>query len=344
MPPCCRRCSFTPLSVRLTVGFSHVSRYQLPTPTPLFSIVSPVYLAENLIVELVRRIRASMTPLTEDYEIILVDDRGPDDSWARIVEQAARDPRVRGLRLSRNFGQHKAITAGLEQARGEWIVVLDCDLQDQPEEIPALYQHAVDGGYDLVLARRVVRQDSWLKRQGSQVFYRLLAYLTDTAQDPAVANFGLYHRKVIAAVLTMRESIRFFPTMVRWVGFRVGALAVAHAERPAGRSSYNVRSRLSLALDVVLSYSDKPLRLTIKLGLLISSGAFMMVLITLGRYLLGRVWEPGYVSMIGSIWFFAGLILSVLGLVGLYVGNTFEQVKSRPIYLIDGRTDSPPNV
>lgn len=313
----------------------------MSNPSPYFSIVSPVYRAEGLVDELVRRIQASIGPLTENYEIILVDDRGPDNSWARIQAQATRDPRVRGLRLSRNFGQHKAITAGLDQARGEWVVVMDCDLQDQPEGIPALYQHAKTGGFDIVFARRVERQDSWLKRLGSRVFYQLLSYLTETKQDPAIANFGIYHRKVVAAVLAMRESIRYFPTMVRWVGFRAGGLAVAHAERAEGTSSYNLRRLVNLALDIILAYSDKPLRLTVKLGLGISAGAFLMVLVTLVRYLLGHTWEAGYVSLIVSIWFFAGLLLSVLGMVGLYLGKTFEQVKNRPIYLIDERTDQP---
>ena len=298
-----------------------------------------MYRAENLIAELVRRIQTSMTALTDNYEIILVDDRGPDNSWDRIAEQAALDPRVRGVRLSRNFGQHKAITAGLEQARGEWIVVMDCDLQDQPEEIPALYHYAVVEKYDLVFARRVERQDSWLKRAGSRAFYQMLAYLTETKQDPAIANFGIYHRKVIDAVLAMRESIRYFPTMLRWVGFRAGGLAVDHAERPEGTSSYNLRGLINLALDIILAYSDKPLRLTVKLGLSISAMAFVLVVVTLARYLLGYSWEPGYASLIISIWFFSGLILSVLGMVGLYLGKTFEQVKNRPIYLIDVQTD-----
>ena len=302
---------------------------------PLFSIVSPVYRAENLVDELVRRIQASLNAITQNYEIILVDDRGPDSSWQRIEAQAARDPRVRGVRLSRNFGQHKAITAGLAHARGEWIVVMDCDLQDQPEEIPALYRYALDGQYDLVFARRVERQDSWLKRAGSRAFYSVLSYLTGTKQDPAIANFGIYHRKVIEAVLAMGDSIRYFPTMVRWVGFRAGGLAVDHAERPEGTSSYNLRRLINLALDIILSYSDKPLRLTVKLGMGISAAAFLMVIVTLFRYLRGDIWEPGYASLIISIWFFAGLILSVLGIVGLYIGKTFEQAKNRPLFVVD---------
>ena len=300
----------------------------------LLSIVSPVYRAEVLVDELVRRIQASLAGLTEDYEIVLVDDRSTDGSWARIEAQAARDPRVHGLRLSRNFGQHRAMTAGLDYCQGEWVVVLDCDLQDRPEEIPALFAEA-QRGYDLVLARRAGRQDAWHKKLLSRLFYRLLSYLTETPQDPAVANFGIYHRRVIAAVLAMRESIRYFPTMVRWVGFRTGYLDVTHAERAEGRSSYGLGRRLHLGLDILLANSDKPLRLTIKLGLLISSGAFLLVPITLLRYWAGQIYQPGYTSLIISIWFFSGLLLSVLGMVGLYIGKTFEQVKNRPLYIVD---------
>ena len=306
----------------------------MPVPPPTFSFVSPVYQAEGLVTELVRRLVLAGEALGASFEIVLVDDRSPDGSWARIQALAARDPRVRGLRLSRNFGQHRAITAGLEQCRGEWVVVLDCDLQDRPEEIPALYAQA-QRGYDLVLARRAGRQDAWHKKLLSRLFYRLLSYLTETPQDPAVANFGIYHRRVIAAVLAMRESIRYFPTMVRWVGFRTGYLDVTHAERAEGRSSYGLGRRLHLGLDILLANSDKPLRLTIKLGLLISSGAFLLVPITLLRYWAGQIYQPGYTSLIISIWFFSGLLLVVLGMVGLYIGKTFEQVKNRPLYIVD---------
>ena len=291
-----------------------------------------------MIDELVRRIVASVAPVTSDFEIILVDDRGPDNSWGRIEAAAAADPRVRGVRLSRNFGQHRAITAGLESARGEWVVVMDCDLQDRPEEIPKLLAHAQAEGYDLVFARRTNRQDTWLKRAFSRFFYAVLSYLTDTRQDPAIANFGVYHRKVVAAVLSMRESIRYFPTMVRWVGFRAGSLAVVHAERAEGTSSYNLRSLLYLALDIILAYSDKPLRLTVKAGLCISLGAFALVAWTLWRFATGRIVVLGYTSVVVSVWFFAGLGLSVLGMLGLYIGKTFEQVKERPLYLVDRRT------
>ncbi|MBO2009531.1 glycosyltransferase family 2 protein [Siccationidurans soli] len=301
---------------------------------PFLSIVSPVYRAEQLIDELIRRIQQSIEPITENYEIVLVDDRGPDNSWGRIVAQANRDSRIKGVRLSRNFGQHRAITAGLEHAKGEWVVVMDCDLQDQPEEIPKLLAEAQEGN-DIVFARRVDRQDTALKRFSSWSFYRMLSYLTETKQDPAIANFGIYHRKVIDAVLSLRESIRYFPTMVRWVGFRTSAVAVEHAERSEGTSSYNFKRLLYLALDIILAYSDKPLRLAVKLGLGISVMAFIMVLIMLYRFATGQIVVLGYTSLIISVWFFSGLLLSVLGVVGLYVGKVFEQVKNRPLYLVD---------
>ena len=288
--------------------------------------------------ELVRRIRASVEPLTQNYEIVLVDDRSTDDSWDIIQQLAVSDSRIQGIRLSRNFGQHQAITAGLDCSQGEWVVVLDCDLQDQPEEIPALLARA-QLGYDLVLARRTNRQDSWSQKMLSRLFYQVLTFLTDTPQDAAVANFGIYHRRVITAVLTMRENIRYFPTMVRWVGFRRAYLDVAHAERAIGSSSYGLGQRLRLALDTLLANSDKPLRLTIKSGLLLAGGAFLFVPVTLFRYWVGQISQPGYASLIISIWFFSGLLLSVLGMVGLYIGKTFEQVKNRPIYIVDEATD-----
>jgi dolichol-phosphate mannosyltransferase len=312
------------------------------TSRPLFSIVSPVYQAQEMVDELVRRIQASMETITADYEIILVDDRSPDDSWAGIQLQCARDGRVRGLRLSRNFGQHRAITAGLAHCRGEWMVVLDCDLQDRPEDIPALYAHAQQGNYDLVLARRMGRQHSWLKRLGSRWFYGLLSYLTDTPQDAAIANFGLYHRRVMEAVLALGDTVRYLPTMVRWVGFRAATLEVQHARRRAGRSSYSLTHMTNLALDVILTSSDKPMRLAVKTGLLMAGIALLLVPVALWGHFSGHGWELGYAGLLLSVWFLAGLLLATMGVAGLYVGKTFEQVKNRPLYFIDAYAGSSP--
>ncbi|MCB2408495.1 glycosyltransferase family 2 protein [Hymenobacter lucidus] len=306
------------------------------TTPPLFSIVSPVYRAEQLLDELVARLQASIAPISEAYEIILVDDGSADGSWAKIQALAALEPRILGLRLSRNFGQHHALTAGLDLARGEWVVVMDCDLQDRPEEIPRLYQQAL-AGYDVVLASRAARQDPWLKQTASRAFYALLSYLTGTQQNPLIANFGIYHSRVIATIGQLRESIRYFPTMVRWVGFQQTTMPVEHASE--GRpSTYSFSRRLRLATDVILAYSDKPLRLTAYFGLLLSGGAFLLGLITLLRFAIGQITVPGYTSLLIAISFFSGLIILVLGVVGLYVGKIFESVRHRPLYVIADRT------
>ncbi|TYZ11913.1 glycosyltransferase family 2 protein [Hymenobacter lutimineralis] len=301
---------------------------------PIISVVSPVYQAEELVGILLKRLDEALHFWPGTYEVILVDDGSTDRSWQLIEQHAALDSRVRGLRLSRNFGQHHAITAGLDLSQGEWVIVMDCDLQDQPEEIERLYAKALEG-YDVVLACRQDRQDSWLTRSLSRAFYATLSYLTGTRQEYQVANFGIYHRRVVEVVGQLRESIRYFPTMVRWAGFRQALLPVAHARshRPAS-TSYTLARRVRLATDVMLAYSDKPLRLTAYLGLLLAGGAFVLGLVTLVRWLLGYITVPGYASLFISISFFSGLILLGLGVVGLYVGKTFEGVRNRPLYVV----------
>ncbi|RSK36058.1 glycosyltransferase family 2 protein [Hymenobacter metallilatus] len=305
----------------------------MPAPAPLLSVVIPVYQAGPVLATLLQRLQQTLEPLAAPYEFVLVDDASPDPTdWPTIQQHAAHDARTRGLRLSRNFGQHHALTAGLEASRGEWIVVMDCDLQDQPEEIPRLLAKAREG-YEAVVGRRGTRTDGAAVRGSSRLFYTVLGYLTGEPQDPEVGNFGIYHRQLIDTVLRLRESTRYFPTMVRWAGYRQTALPVAHgaATRP---SSYSLTRRLQLALDILLTYSDKPLRLAVYFGLLLSGGAFLLGLVMLSRYLLGQITVPGYASLIISISLFSGIIISVLGVVGLYVGKTFEGVRNRPLYVV----------
>jgi len=298
------------------------------------SIISPVFKAKNIIPELIRRIIQSVEKLCLEYEIILIDDNCPDNSWEVIEKLTHVNKNIMGIKLSRNFGQHYAITAGLDYATGNWIVVMDCDLQDQPEEIGKLLEKAKEG-FDIVLAQRENRQDSFLKKAYSKFFYRTLGYLTGSEQDETVANFGIYSEKVISEIVKMKESIRYFPTMVKWVGFKVAKVPVVHANREEGESSYNFKRMFNLALDIVLAYSDKPLRLTIKFGLLISLIAIGMAVYTLIKWLAGGITVIGYASLITSIWFLTGCILITLGVVGLYVGKTFEGVKNRPLYIIE---------
>lgn len=299
----------------------------------LLSVVSPVYRAEKTIDELVQRLHAALSPLTSDYEIILVDDCGPDNSWAKIRENCSKDARVKGVRLSRNFGQHYAITAGLDISKGDWVVVMDCDLQDRPEEIPHLLAKAKEG-FDIVIAERKRKNHAAIRRMYSKQFYRFLSWLTGAKYDSNLASFGIYHHKVIGALNSMRESIRCFPVMVQWVGFSKTSHEVQHDPRADGKTTYTFSKLINLALDIMLAYSDKPLRLTVKLGLTISLMAFLFAAINIYKYMSGQILVPGYASLIISIWFLSGLIIMILGVVGLYLGKTFEGVKGRPLYIV----------
>jgi dolichol-phosphate mannosyltransferase len=210
---------------------------------------------------------------------------------------------------------------------------MDCDLQDRPEEIAGLYQKTKEG-WDVVLASRANRKDGLFKRLSSKIFYSLLGYLTNTEQDASIANFGIYHRKVIDAILQMGDYQRYFPTMVKWVGFTRTKIPVEHALRDEGKSSYTFGKLLRLAIDVILSFSDKPLRLTVKFGFCLSSLAFVFALFNLVLYFTGNIKVPGYTSLIVSVWFLSGLIITLIGVVGLYIGKTFDKVKGRPTYIV----------
>ncbi|WP_432712530.1 glycosyltransferase family 2 protein [Pedobacter sp.] len=301
---------------------------------PHISIVSPVYKAEHIIEQLVAEIKKAMLALKCSYEIILIDDRSPDQSWEKMKILSHENPEVKSLRLSRNFGQHPAIMAGLAQAKGEWVVVMDCDLQDQPKEIVRLYAAAQEG-YEIVLAKRVNRADRFSKRLGSKVFSIVYTYFTDVKYDNQVANFGIYHQKVVQSVLSICDYIKFFPLFVNLAGFNSRSIAVEHAERYAGNSSYSYGKLISLAFNAIISFSNKPLKLFVKFGLTISVLAFIVGIYYLYKALANEIAILGYSSIIVSIWFLSGVIITTIGITGIYIGKIFDQTKHRPIYIID---------
>lgn len=301
---------------------------------PHVSIVSPVYRAEKMLHKLVSEIQNVMGELKLSYEIILVDDRSPDNSWQVMNELSQQFPEVKSIRLSRNFGQHPTIMAGLTFAKGEWIVVMDCDLQDQPKEIKKLYQKAIEGN-DIVLAQRENRKDGFLKKLSSKLFSIVYGYLTDSKFDNSVANFGIYNRKVISEVLAMKDYIKSFPLFVSWVGFKTATAKVEHAERDSGTSSYSFSKLMSLAFNTVISFSNKPLKLFVKFGLIISICSFIVGIITIIRYFKGQITVVGYSSLIVSIWFLFGILITVIGVVGIYIGKIFDQSKGRTSFIID---------
>ena len=305
--------------------------------SPDFSVVSPVYGCRESLGELVTSLENVFDTMNKSFEIILVDDRCPQDSWETIEKLATTHAHVQGIRLSRNFGQHAAIEAGLKYAEGEWVIVMDCDLQDQPGYIPDLYQKALEG-YDIVRARRSNRTDSLYRRTISRLFYWFLEKLTMTRQDPAIANFGIYNRKVIKAILDWDEQVRFFPAIVQWVGFDHAEVNVRHSTRHSGHSTYNFKKLLNLAISVALSFSDRPLRLTVSLGLLVVLLAMGIGVFVFIKAIITKTSVEGWTSLILSIWFLGGVLISIIGMSGLYIGQTLFEAKKRPVYIIDKRT------
>lgn len=300
---------------------------------PTISIVSPVYKAEYMVEELVKQIKKNVSLITNDFEIILVNDFSPDNSWGIIVQETSKDERVKGINLSRNFGQHYAISAGLQYVKGDWVVVMDCDLQDRPDEIINLYNKAQEG-WDIVLAKRVNRKDIYFKRLSSKLFYFLFNYLSGIKSNSNVANFGIYHFKVIHEYNKMKEFARSFPSLIKYLGFKTSELNVKHSERLEGVSSYSYLKLFHLAGDVILSNSNKPLKMAIKIGVIISTSSFIIGLYNFIAYLIGSIQVPGFTSIIFSIWFIGGIILTFLGIIALYISKIFDQVKERQLFII----------
>ena len=282
--------------------------------------------------ELVSRIKVSVETFTKDYEIILVNDCSPDNSWSKLKEICETDSKVKAIDLSRNFGQHYAITAGLTRSTGEWVVVMDCDLQDRPEEIPNLYHKALEG-YDSVFAQRIERKDNFFKRFSSVLFNAVFAYLTDQTQDKTVGNFGIYNRKVINSVLSMGDSVRWFPIMVKWVGYNIEYMPVQHAERGEGKSSYSLRRLLSVASDNMIAFSNKPLRLMLQFGFGVVVLSLLIALFYLVRFLTGGIAVDGFTTMVISMWILGGIIIMLIGMTGIYIGKIFDKTKDRPLYI-----------
>lgn len=296
------------------------------------SVVVPVYGCRAALPELHRRLVESLRTIAEDFEIILVNDACPQNSWEVIEEICKEDKRVKGIELSRNFGQIMAITAGLDASKGDWVVVMDCDLQDRPEEIPNLYRKAQEG-YDVVFARRAHRKDSFLKVLVSKIFYKIYSFASDGHYDPAICNFSISKRVVIDNYCKMREMHRAFVIYVKWLGFKQTAIDVEHDQRFEGKSSYNMKKRFKMAGEILTSQSDKLLKFTMGFGFLMSIISALVIIGLVIYYFTGHV-AAGWTSIVATNCLIGGIIITVIGLVGIYVGNIFMQSKQRPLYVV----------
>lgn len=296
------------------------------------SIVVPVYGCKAALFELHRRITDAIKTITDDYEIILVNDNCPQNSWEVIEKICGVDKKVMGIELSRNFGQMKAILAGLDASNGEWVVVMDCDLQDRPEEIPRLFEKAMEG-YDVVFARRANRKDKFFKVFLANVFYKIYEYATEGNYDGAVCNFSIVKRDVIQNYCKLREYHRGYVMYIRWLGYRQAVIDVEHDERFEGKSSYSFRKRVDMAIELLTSQSDRVLRLFVKVGFVVSVLSFLTIIGLIIYKALVEV-SIGWTSSIATTILIGGVIVMVMGIVGIYVGNVFMQTKNRPLYVI----------
>jgi glycosyltransferase involved in cell wall biosynthesis len=302
----------------------------------LISVVIPVLNEMNIIHELVTRVKKSLSTLTLQFEIILVDDGSIDGTWNNIGKECIEDERIKGLKLSRNFGQHYAITAGLHNAFGEWVVVMDGDLQDRPEVIPSLFNKAQEG-FDVVFVSRKDRPESFWYMSAQKIFYLALRILSGIQFDSSQANFSIINHKVVEAFKKFPESARFYGSTIRWLGFKGTQISEKHGKRFSGTSSYNLKKRFKLASDVILAFSQRPLKFAIILGTAISfSSLFGAVWVLFKKVKWGIVVE-GWASLIFSIFFLSGISLIVLGIIGIYLGQIFLEVKKRPLYIINDK-------
>lgn len=303
---------------------------------PYISVVSPEYRGEKSVKELVDRVSAAVQTITDDYEIILVNDASPDNTWLEIVKVCANNPKVKGLDLSRNFGQHNAITAGLNYAKGDWVVIMDCDLQDVPEEIPNLYKEA-QKGYDYVVARRMVKHVGWWKRFSSTAFHKTLDWLSGAKTDPTIGNYGIYSSKVVDSILAIPQQTRGLQTLLSIVGFKHSYVEVEQAPSARGGSSYTLHKLFAQAFNVILARTNRPLKFAVKLGFGMSVVSFLLALYNVVAKLLGIIQLGGFTTTVFSIWFVGGLLLLVIGILGLYIGKIFDQVKGMPIFVVSNK-------
>lgn len=299
------------------------------------SVVVPVYGCAGCLDELHERLSRVLDDTdVDDWELLLLDDRSTDGSWERAQELAERDPRVRCLRFTRNFGQHAAISAGLQIARGTWTVVMDCDLQEPPEEIPRLLETA-RSGYHVVLTRREVRSHRPWRRFTGRIYFGLRRRLLKSDIEPETGSFSLLSRKAVDSYCTLNDRDRSYLMLVDWIGLSRITLVVKHRPRADGMgSSYTLRQLFKVAIDGVFFQTTALLRWIVTVGFLVALIAVILAFAVLYTNLAGSP-LPGWTSIVTLTLILSSVIILSVGVSALYLGKVFEQVKGRPLYLID---------
>ena len=302
------------------------------------SVVIPVYNETELLEELIGRTNKVLLEMEISYEILLVDDGSVDDSWSKITSLKARFPNLKSIKFSRNFGHHYAISAGLREVTGDFAVVMDGDLQDRPEVIPKLFQK-IHEGFDVVFVARENRPESKLYLLLQRIYYFVLNTLSGLEFNSKYANFSIINRKVIDAFNLLSENTRFYGSSILWLGYKKGEVSAQHGTRFAGKPSYTISKRIRLALDVIIAFSDRPLKFAIYLGITQALVSIIFVVNLVSKYFLGSNSESIQEIILASIFLSTGIIVLILGLIGIYIGRIYRETKMRPLFLISERID-----
>ncbi|NQY42925.1 MAG: glycosyltransferase family 2 protein [Legionellales bacterium] len=297
------------------------------------TVVTPVYQAIECLDELYSSLTYNLREISDKYEIIMVNDGSIDNSWERIQQLADTDDKLIGINLSRNFGQHVAISCGINYANGDYVVVIDCDLQDHPDEIKNLYAKAKEG-YDIVFARRINKKFSTFKKLTAKLFKFVFNKLADIEMDEKIGTYSIVSKKVVKEIKKFSEIHRCYPILLNWLGFKNAKIDIIHKKRYAGSSSYNFFRSLRLGLHNIVSFSNKPLTLFIYLGFFITCISMGLGIKFLLEYWIFNTAVTGHTSLIVSLFFLGGIIIAFLGILGIYVGNIFAEVKRRPLYVV----------
>ncbi len=302
--------------------------------TPALSVVIPVFNEASNIDLLYQRLKSALAPVGE-VEYIFVNDGSQDQTLSKVKALRGQDSAVKYLSFSRNFGHQVAVTAGLDVAQGEAIVIIDADLQDPPEVIPKLVEKFKEG-YDVVYAVRSQRKGEGIfKKITAKVFYRLLRFLTGFSIPVDVGDFRLMSRRAVNVFNTLRERHRYVRGMVSWLGFQQIGVEYIREERYSGVTKYSLRKMLKLALDGITSFSYVPLQVAAHAGFWISGGALLYILYIIGMKVFTDEPIIGWASTMTAIFFFGGVQLMTLGVIGEYIGRVSDEVKQRPIYIIE---------
>lgn len=301
------------------------------------SIISPVYQAEGNINRLVNLVIAEMSQLTDQYEIILIDDGSADNSWDEISSNCMQHTLVKGVKLSRNFGQHYAVTAGLQFASGEVIIIMDCDLQDDPAAIKHLYE-SYKKGNDIVFTKRLNRSQSFYKSITAKIYTLFFHFFSDRKYDVNTGSMVLFTSRIKNIFLNLEDKDRLYIQLLKWIGFNQAYIDVEHKPRFSGTSSYNFFKLMNLAVQGWTSHSDKLLRLSVYGGFFLSVITLLISIAIVILYFV-KGFQPGWPSLFVAILFSTGIILMSIGTAGIYIGKIFEQTKNRPLYIVEKITN-----